>query len=243
MYIGHSTVLIDMDGTRVLTDPLLRARVVHLRRVGRADVEAPRGVDAVLISHLHFDHLDIPSLERLGQEVRVVAPRGAGSFLRRKGFTAITELGAGEEVSVGSLVVRGTSAAHDSRRLPFGARADPVGYVVEGSSSVYFAGDTEVFDGIEALAPVDVALVPIWGWGPSLGRGHMDPRDAAEAVRMLQAKIAVPIHWGTYFPLQLGLRGQPSFVDLPAAEFAAHVHEVAPGVDVRILRPGQETQV
>jgi L-ascorbate metabolism protein UlaG (beta-lactamase superfamily) len=243
VYVGHSTVLVDLDGVRLLTDPLLRPRLLHLRRVGKVSAKALRGVDAVLISHLHFDHLDLPSLQRLGREIPLIAPRGAGGFLRKKGFRSVTELGIGEELGIGSLVVRGVHATHDSARLPFGVRAEPLGHVIRGSRSVYFAGDTDLFEDMASLGPVDVALVPIWGWGPSLGPGHMNPRSAAEAVRLLQASVAIPIHWGTYFPLQSGLRGAPAFVEAPVEEFTTRLREVAPDAELRVLRPGEETTV
>jgi L-ascorbate metabolism protein UlaG (beta-lactamase superfamily) len=89
------------------------------------------------------------------------------------------------------------------------------------------------------LGPVDVGLVPIWGWGPGLGAGHLDPAQAAEAVALLRPGLVVPIHWGTYFPIHLGLRGAPDFVGLPPAEFVAAVERIAPDVLVRVLRPGQ----
>ena len=243
MYVGHATVLVDMEGVRLLTDPLLRPRLLHLRRAGRVDATVLRGVDAVLVSHLHFDHLDVPSLRLLGRDLPIVVPRGAGRLLRRRGFTSVRELEDGDETRVGGVTIRGTPALHDSTRRPFGARARPLGYSIRGSRSVYFAGDTDVFADMAALGPVDVALVPIWGWGPSLGAGHMNPRAAAEAVRLLQASVVVPIHWGTYFPLQSALRGIPKFLEDPAAEFTTRVREVAPDVDLRVLRPGEETIV
>jgi L-ascorbate metabolism protein UlaG (beta-lactamase superfamily) len=118
-----------------------------------------------------------------------------------------------------------------------------MGYVIAGSRSVYFAGDTDVFDEMAAIGPVDVALLPIWGWGPSLGPGHMDPRSAAEAARILRTSIAIPIHWGTYFPLHTALRGTPAFIDAPPGEFLVHMGELAPDVDVRVLRPGEGTDI
>jgi L-ascorbate metabolism protein UlaG (beta-lactamase superfamily) len=242
-WLGHSTVSLDMDGTRLLTDPLLRSRVLHLRRADGHSVDVLPGLDAVLVSHLHFDHLHIPSLLRLPRNTRILVPKGSARLLRRRGFGSVEELAAGDETQIGSLSVTGVPAVHDSRRLPVGIRAQPLGFVVRGTSSVYFAGDTELFDGMTELAPIDVALVPIWGWGPSLGRGHMNPSEAAEAVRMLQASVAIPIHWGTYFPVQLGLRGRPAFVELPVKEFALRMSELAPDVDVRALRPGEETVV
>ena len=180
-YVGHATVLVDLGGVRLLTDPLLRNRVAHLRRAAKVDAGALRGVDAVLISHLHYDHLDLPSLEKLGRDMPVVAPRGAGALIRRKaGVKNVIELRAGEEIAIGGVTVRATKAEHDTGRMPLGTQAEPLGYVIEGDGrSVYFAGDTDLFDEMAALAPVDVALLPIWGWGPTMGPGHMDPTRAA----------------------------------------------------------------
>ena len=83
-YVGHATVLLDLEGVKLLTDPLLRSRVAHLRRAGKVDRGALRGLDAVLVSHLHYDHLDLPSLQSLGRETPVIAPKGAGALIRRK---------------------------------------------------------------------------------------------------------------------------------------------------------------
>ena len=240
VYVGHSTVLVEMEGVRLLTDPLLRPRFLHLRRTDAVLRPALDEVDAVLVSHLHFDHLDLPSLRLLGREVRVVVPRGAGDLLARKGFTSVTELDVGEELSLGALAIRATPAHHDSGRMPFGRRVEPIGYVIDGPSSVYFAGDTDLFEGMATLGHVDIALIPIAGWGPKLGPGHLDPRGAAEAVRRTGASTVIPIHWGTYFPLHTALRGRPAFLELPVVEFEAHMREVAPEVDVRVLRPGDE---
>jgi L-ascorbate metabolism protein UlaG (beta-lactamase superfamily) len=243
VYVGHSTVLVEMDGVRLLTDPLLRERMLHLRRVGPVDVEALGELDAVLVSHLHLDHLDFPSLRRLGRMTRIVVPQGAGRLLARKGFTEVSELGVGSELRIGDLVVRGTPAIHDSARRPLGPRAVPMGHLIRGSRSVYFAGDTDVFDGMSELAPVDIALLPIWGWGPSLGDGHMSPKEASEAVSLVQASVAIPIHWGTYYPFQSALRGIPAFVEAPARDFASRVASSAPDVDVRVLHPGERTSI
>ena len=240
-YVGHATVGIEMNGVRILTDPLLRNRVTHLRRTGEVDESALRDIDAVLISHLHYDHLDKPSLRRLGKDTPVVMPRGSGRLLRRKGFTSVIEIGVNEEISIGALRVRATPADHGRRRLPVGASAEPVGYVIRGTRSVYFAGDTDFFEGMAAIGPVDVGFIPIAGWGPGVGPGHMDAERAAECLPMLRPRVAIPIHWGTYYPAHLGLRGRPRFVDLPPALFVRRAAEVAPEVEVRVLRPGEQT--
>ncbi len=244
-YVGHATTLVDLGGVRLLTDPLLRNRVAHLRRVAKVDPGALRGVDAVLISHLHYDHLDLPSLQKLGRDMPVVAPRGAGALIRRKaGIKNVIELRAGEEIAIGAVTVRATKAAHDTGRLPLGTQAEPLGYVIEGDGrSVYFAGDTDVFDEMADLAPVDVALLPIWGWGPTIGPGHMDPTRATQAASLLRARIAIPIHWGTYYPIHLGMQGPPGFLTTPPALFEQAVLEHAPETSVRVLAPGEQTAI
>jgi len=239
-YVGHATVQIALDGVRLLTDPVLRTRMGHLRRRrGRVDPEALRGIDTILISHAHYDHLDIPSLERLGRVTPIVVPRGVGALVRRRSFAHVMEIDEGEEISVGALSVTATLAEHDGRRNLFDS-GRTLGYVVEGSSRIYFAGDTDLFPAMAELGHLDLALVPIWGWGPSLGRGkHMDPERAAEALSLLRPRIAVPIHWGTYHPLHLGLREAPRYLSEPPERFVRAAANVAPDVEVRVLQPGE----
>jgi L-ascorbate metabolism protein UlaG (beta-lactamase superfamily) len=237
-YVGHATVFVDLDGVHLLTDPLLRNRVAHLRRSTPVAARTLRGVDAVLISHAHYDHLDLPSLEKLGKKVPVVVPRGLGGLLRKRKFESVVEVGVGETLTIGELQIRAVEAEHEGSRGPLGASADPLGYVVSGSKSIYFAGDTDLFEGMAELGPVDLALIPIWGWGPGLGGGHLDPARAAEAVARIRPGLVVPIHWGTYFPIHLGLAGKPGFVDLPPLRFVEALAEAAPDVRVEILRPG-----
>jgi L-ascorbate metabolism protein UlaG (beta-lactamase superfamily) len=243
VFLGHASVLIEVDGVRLLTDPLLRGRVAHLRRQApsvRRELFADPGV--VLISHLHHDHLDLASLRLLGGATPLVVPAGAGGWLRRRGFGAVTELGVGDVAKVGTLTVTAVQARHDGRRLG-GPHAETLGYLVSGGHTVYFAGDTELFADMSNLPrPLDVALLPVAGWGPTLGAGHMGPLDAARAVRLTGPRIAVPVHWGTLLPIGLGHRHRARLGDPPRL-FAEHVASLAPSVEVRILSPGQETEL
>jgi L-ascorbate metabolism protein UlaG (beta-lactamase superfamily) len=238
-FYGHATVGIDLDGVRLLTDPVFSPRVGHLRRRHVVPTGAHAAdVDAVLISHLHHDHLDLPSLRAFGADRRVVAPRGSGALLARHGFTAVTEVAVGDVLDFGAVRVRVAEANHDGKRA-FGPTADCVGFVVEGSRRVYFAGDTDLFPGLADLGPVDVALLPVAGWGPTLGHGHLDPYRAAQALRLIHPRVAVPIHWGTLAPFGLHWRDW-SFLRAPPHAFEAFARALAPDVPVRILRPGDE---
>jgi L-ascorbate metabolism protein UlaG (beta-lactamase superfamily) len=240
-WIGHSTVLISLDGVRLLTDPLLRRRVAHLRRRAPIHPDALEPVDAVLISHAHHDHLDFSSLRRVGRTTHIVAPRGLGSLLGRRGFNDVHEVDVGERHRIGAVEIEATFAAHAGGRPPFPAAAPALAYAVLGSSRIWFAGDTDLFPEMAGLVPdLDLALLPIWGWGPTLGRGaHLDPVRAADALALLRPKVAVPIHWGTYAPLHLGLRATPSFLSDPRRAFVHAAALKAPEVDLRVLTPGE----
>ncbi len=238
-YLGHATAQIEARGVRVLTDPLLRPSLFRfLRRRHQPPELEPAAIDAVLISHVHYDHLDLPSLRSLGTDTPMIVPRGAGALLRREGFSSVRELIAGESVDLDGLNVAATPAVHVASRRGTQAPAS-LGYLIDdGESSVYFAGDTELFPGMAEIGPIDLALLPIWGWGPKLGSGHMNPGQAAEALRLLRARRVVPIHWGTYTPAGAP-RIWPWMSEMPAAEFSARAQTLYPEAAVSILAPGE----
>jgi L-ascorbate metabolism protein UlaG (beta-lactamase superfamily) len=239
-WIGHSTVLLETHGQRLLTDPVLRHRIGPVRRrAGSVPGELGR-IDAVLISHLHHDHLDLHSLQVLDRDVMVVVPAGGGRLLRSAGFHNVREVDRGDHLSIGQVDVEATPARHSGRRLPFGPTAPALGYLIEGDQRIYFAGDTDLFAGMATFAPgLDVAIVPIGGWGPTLRGGHMDPARAAAALALLRPRQAVAVHWGTLWPVGLS-RFRRHLFEEPARRFIDEARRIAPGVEVPLLDPGDE---
>jgi L-ascorbate metabolism protein UlaG (beta-lactamase superfamily) len=242
-WLGHATVLIELDGLRLLTDPLLGSRVGFLsRHQGPVDPAAVAGIDAVLLSHLHADHAHVSSLRAVGTGVPLLAPAGSGKWLADRGFTDVRELAAGQELELGGVRVRATPASHPHGRWRGRGGPVPIGFLVSGSRTVYFAGDTDLFDEMEQLAGiVDVALLPISGWGRTLGRGHLDPARAARATATIAPRVVIPIHWGTLkapWPL-----GSPAPPGAPAQLFAELAGRLAEGSEVRVLHPGERLQL
>lgn len=236
---GHSTVSVRHGATHVLTDPLLTGRVAHLQRRGSS---APRGLapDVVVISHLHHDHLHLPSLRGLPSGTTVLVPVGGGGLLEQLNLRVV-EVAAGDCVQVGDVTVRAVVAVHDDRRHPGSSwRAPTLGYVLEsrrGGPRTWFAGDTADASHLGAdVGRVEVALVPVGGWGPasrSPVRGqHLGPVEAAEVVQRVGASLAVPIHYGTLWPV--GLRLPRTFTS-PGRQFVDLVPQA------RLLAPGEST--
>jgi L-ascorbate metabolism protein UlaG (beta-lactamase superfamily) len=246
-FAGHATVLLEMNGVRLLTDTLLRRRIgVLIRRSPVPPQALHRDLGAVLISHAHLDHLDVPSLRLIDRRTPVVVPRGIGGLVRRLGF-APREMDVGDQIEIGpggsgSRRVRVTAvpADHSGTRYPLVGVSPALGYVVEGGVTAYFAGDTGLFDEMGALAPVDVAVLPVGGWGPRLPDDHLNPLSAAKALQLLRPAACVPVHWGTIYPPWLPPEFNAKWSQWPHA-FARYAAHLAPEVEVRVLQPGETT--
>jgi L-ascorbate metabolism protein UlaG (beta-lactamase superfamily) len=170
-----------------------------------------------------------------------IVARGLGAVAALALGGAVVELSEDEDVALGELTIRAVPAKH--WMTPRGRRVRPIGYVLDAGTPIYFAGDTGRFDAMRLLADqIDVALLPVWTWGPHLGPGHLGPRAAAEVVRDLRPRVAVPIHWGTLYPRRLHRIWRAPLLE-PGDRFAEHVADLAPGVEVRVLRPGEATSI
>lgn len=240
-FVGHATVLVEMEGFRVLTDPFFRSSLGPLERHGPLpDPRSLPPVDIVLVSHGHRDHFDPSSLAAAPGDPLVVVPRGLGPHVPPR--CRPVEVVVGDVLRLGSVTVTAVAARHWI--TPGAPRAEPIGYLLEcRSSRTYFAGDTGRHAAMALLrGRVDLALLPVWTWGPHLGPGHLGPRTAAEVLADLRARFAVPIHWGTLYPRQLHRVLGRSLAE-PGHRFADQARRLAPGADVRVLRPGDSAAI
>jgi L-ascorbate metabolism protein UlaG (beta-lactamase superfamily) len=200
-FIGHATTLIRYAHGRVLTDPCFAQSLYSLQRARPACLPtgALEGIDVVLISHDHADHLHRPSLDRIDRAATVVVPegcRGADGL----GFTKVIELPVGDSRQLGRLRISAVGARH---RVGFLGGGRAVGYVIEGEApTVYFSGDTGYFSGfidVGARFAPEVAILPIGGYRPGpLRMDHLSPLDAIYAFEDLGAKLLVPVHYGAF---------------------------------------------
>jgi L-ascorbate metabolism protein UlaG (beta-lactamase superfamily) len=199
---GHASSTVEIGSTRVALDPLLTSRLLHLRRYTATPLDSAWDADLVLISHLHSDHFHVPSLRGFPPDIPIVVPRGGEGLMGRLAGDRIRPAEPGDVLELAGVTVRVLPATHDGRRGPHSRMTAPaLGFRVDGAGrSFWFPGDTELRDDMAQVGAVDLALVPIGGWGPTLEDGHMDPVDGSKAVRLVGASTAIPVHWGTFWP-------------------------------------------
>ena len=249
-YIGHATVLVDIGQLRVLTDPILRDRVLFLQRHGpnpAPGLLGERPPDIVLLSHLHYDHADLPSLRQIPASTTIIAPKGSGKYLARWAGVQVHEVSEGDKVQVADVEITAMPAEHGqafSIPRPMGTC---LSYVMRNRLSVYFAGDTDLFEGMHEVGQqfdLDIALLPVWGYSYRPGTGHLTPLTAAQALRRLNPRIAVPIHWGSFrFMGPDSVWRRANHLSAPPYAFANHASLIAPDTEVRVLHPGEWTTV
>lgn len=238
---GHASSTIELGAVRVATDPLLGDRLAHLRRHGPRPAASAYDADLVLVSHLHRDHLDVASLRRMTPGVPVLVPAGGESLVPP--ILDARPVRPGDEVDVAGVRVRVLPAHHDGRRGPGSKRVGPaLGFRIDHAvGSCWYPGDTGLAVDLSAVGPVDLALVPVGGWGPTLGEHHLDPAQAATAVARVGAGWAVPVHWGTFWPVglrRLARRTHHHLFVTPGERFATALAQMAPATEPVVMARG-----
>ena len=243
-WIGHASVLLEIDGRRVFTDPiwsercspstLLGPKRFHPAPVALADLPP---IDAVVISHDHYDHLDMATVKAL-KSAHFAVPLGVGAHLARWGIAAdhISELDWGESAQVNGLTLTATPARHYSGRNPLhGDETLWASWVIQGPQHrAFFTGDTGYFDGFKKIGaqhgPFDLALIKVGACDPTWQEIHMCPEEAVQAGQDLGARLLLPVHWGT-FNLAFHPWNEPAERALAAAQKA--------GIAMATPRPGE----
>jgi N-acyl-phosphatidylethanolamine-hydrolysing phospholipase D len=207
-WVGHATFAMRLGGKLIATDPVWSERLTVIKRrapPGIAFADLPP-VDVVTVSHNHYDHLDAPTIARLGSRPVYVTPLGNGRWLAKAGATNIVELDWWQSHTVDGVEVTLVPARHWSMRAPWN-RNDGLwgGFVYRSADGVaYHSGDTALFDGFSEigarLGPIDWAMLPIGAYEPRwfMEPQHMNPQDAAEAFVRLGARTLCAMHWGTF---------------------------------------------
>ena len=244
-WLGHSTVVLDMDRTRLLTDPLLRRHAGILRRRGpKPDRLAWEHTDAVLLSHLHHDHAELRSLRLLPAGVPVITAPENARWLNLRNLHGVSTRD-DEWLAVGNgsgVTVTLCRADHSARPMPHRPNHANGHLVRSASTTVWVAGDTSLFADLSALprtagGPIDLAIVPVSGWGPRLSGGHLGPVEAAEACARVGARHAVPVHWGTLHTPG-GQVYPPGWMDRPGPAFVQALADRAPACVPLLLERG-----
>lgn len=237
LWLGHASFLLQGGGVSLLVDPLFSSHCGPLPLPGlRRLVPPPCGlddlpaIDAVLLTHSHYDHLDLPTLRRLGRDVPLVVAEGHAAWLRRKGFANATELPWWASVDLApGIRVTATPAQHfTARTLHDRNRGHWCGWLIEGAGTkLWHAGDSgycAAFREVgERCGPIDFAMIPIGAYQPrSIMRAmHMNPEEAVAAFQESRCRRAVAMHWGTLRLTDEPL-GEPP-LRLEAAARAAHL--------------------
>ncbi|MBI3587250.1 MAG: MBL fold metallo-hydrolase [Ignavibacteriales bacterium] len=205
-YIGHATVLIHLDSLSIMTDPMFNDYLGYFaKRYIKPGIsfENLPPIDVILISHEHYDHLHEPSLERFPKDIIVIISKGLGETIRKLGFKDVREMDWWESTMIKGVNITAVPAKHIFSK--------PSGYIMQGTKTVFFAGDTGLFDEFTEIGNrfnIDISLLPIGDYYPYLWfipgfvkmtrERHMAPNDVPKALEMLRTKSVVPIHWGTF---------------------------------------------
>ncbi len=228
--------MIDTGKAVILTDPNLSKWIWALHRKSKPGLTQTllNPVNLVLISHGHYDHLDIPTVKRLPRTATVIVPKGLDGYFTRLGFKDVRVMSWWEQTTVHGTRIIAVPANHFKGRRPL-LKSLYQGYVIDGNYQIYFAGDTGWFDEIDDIGKIfrlDVAILPIGAYNPwAIFGHHMTPEDSVKAFQHLHAAVMIPIHWGAF-----RLSIEP--LDEPIKRLKQTVKDAGIRDRVMILKPG-----
>lgn len=247
-YIGHATLLLEIGGARVLTDPNFDPHLGRLLpRVSAPGIalDALPALDAILLTHAHADHLSFDSLDRLPRDIPLYAPPAVARWLRGKGYGHVQPLGPTEQTAIGNVRIHAARATHQGNRYGIDRwRSAANMYLAEThEESLFFAGDTALMPDTHGLVEqvlwaagrtLDVALLPIGyapSWKPGFRRGHLTHDDALTLFETLRARALIPYHWGTFRHVTASAHDAINRLRaaLPAHGARERVHIIEPG--------------
>jgi len=208
-FIGHSTILIDIKGFKIITDPIFSKWVYGIPRAKKVNVdidELKDDISLILISHAHKDHLNKKSLNNFNKDTPIASHSDNKKYIKKCKFTNILEFAFWESKLFSNDRIKITSVpAYHKKTLPWGPIGTSGGFIIESSDkTIYFAGDTafdvELFQMIRSKFDIDILLMPIGAYSPRwmLRNEHTNPDEALETMNLLNAKKMIPIHWGSY---------------------------------------------
>jgi L-ascorbate metabolism protein UlaG (beta-lactamase superfamily) len=251
-YIGHATLLLELGGVHLLTDPNFDTKLGRiLPRVSAPGIalEALPALDAILLTHAHADHLSFDSLDRLPRSIPLFAPPVIAKWLRRLGHGHAVDFAPGESVRIGDAVIRAAAATHRGNRYGYDRwRSSANMYLLDAGETAFFAGDTALVGDTHHLVEktlwakgreLDLALLPIgyapW-WKPGFRKGHLTHDDALTLFERLRARVLVPYHWGTF-------RHVTATAHDAIRRLRQRVDERGLHSTVRIIEPGESLEV
>jgi L-ascorbate metabolism protein UlaG (beta-lactamase superfamily) len=247
-YIGHATLLIEIGGRRILTDPNFDPALgKFLPRVSAPGIalEALPKLDAILLTHAHADHLSFASLDALPEDIPLFAPPAIAKWLGRQGYSHAVAVAPGEKAELEGVTIRAASAAHKGSRYGVDRWRNATNmYLIDTNEvSCFFAGDTALTADTTRLVEnhlvangrdLDLALLPIghapW-WKPGFRKGHLTSNDALALFERLNARYFIPYHWGTFNHVT-----STAFDAIDRLRATLQVHPLYPAV--KILEPG-----
>ncbi len=223
-WIGHSTLLLQIDGLNILTDPVWSERASPVSWAGPRRMVEPGlkwenlpDIDVVIISHDHYDHLDEETIKKIGDDAFFLVPLGVGKFFEKLGITNMQEFDWWNSITFNGVEFVCTPTQHFSGRTLFDRNSTLwCSWVIVGEQErIYFAGDSGYFPGFkeigERYGPFDLAAIPIGAYKPRwfMEPMHVDPRQAVDIYTDVKARYFVPIHWGTFILSDEGVNDPP----------------------------------